>query len=126
MRDPRLVEIDFLMDLEVAGSMIVRTTSNDETSFAQTVAQSRYGLDAIRFRDLIVGILLDRLIVGPKARGDGGGVDEDQLRAERFHLETMLTAGHPMSVVISHRGRIRLWDLRDQLQRDPDLEPMGL
>jgi len=127
VRDPRLVEIDFLMDADEAGSIIVRCAFGEATSFAQVGSrQTRYKLDPLRFRDLVLGLLMDGAVVGLGARGDGAGVTEAQLSGERGGLIMLLTGGHAVNLVVSHAGRVRMWTLRDQLLRDPDLEPMGL
>jgi diguanylate cyclase (GGDEF)-like protein len=127
MRDPRLVEIDFLMDLETRDTLTVRTTGIADTTYAKLGSyQTTYGIDPVRFRDLVVGLLIDAAIGGSLARGQSEDILMSALEHERTWLVARLISGQPIDVYLNHKGRIRLWTLRDDLLRDPDLEPMGL
>jgi diguanylate cyclase (GGDEF)-like protein len=128
MRDPRLVEIDFLMDLELAGSVTVRSTQSLDTTGRQ-IGQgfNLYGITPFAFRDLVLHLLQNGMISGGRSRTVGGrGLNPPDIDMERYDIIKTLTSGQPIDVYMTHAGRIRLWDLRDALIRDPDLEPMGL
>lgn len=118
MRDPRLAEIDFLMDVEQRGVAKVRGMNSDE--------QQRFGLDAGRFRDMVFGLLLAGHLSGGRLRSDSGSMSSVYLEGEREQLLRSLGAGQPIDVLLSHSGRVHMWTLRDALLRDADLEPMGL
>lgn len=127
MRDPRLVEIEFLMDLETRGMASVRSTGSDNSSTARFGQHNcRYGVGPLLFRDMVLALLRRGSIAGPRALGLSAHVDENELNAEKQHLIAVLIFGQPIDVVITHEGRLRLWTLRDELLHDPDLEPMGL
>lgn len=127
MRDPRLIEIEFLMDLELAGGGMICSRMRPDTSFAQIGARrTMYGLDPGRFRDLVLDLLLSGAIIGERSRTDSGGSFEPELLSERNVLTKDLTGGRPINVCVSHAGRVRLWNLRDALMRDPEGDPMGL
>lgn len=130
MKDPRLAEIEFLMDVERAESFWVRTTVLVESSGATSKPNSpapwsTYGLPVERFRDMVVHLLVSELVVGPIRRGDGHNVNEDSLAAERRHLTHQAISSQRLQVQLSHAGRIHLWNLRDALMKDPDLDPLG-
>ena len=127
MRDPRLVEIEFLMDLDRQGQVTVRSTMLDDSTgcLRSDGRLHAYGVQAAQFRDLLVNLLQRRLVVGFTARSTNT-LYPDMLDAEQFTLLQQLIAGQDVRVHISHAGRLRLWDLRDALLRDPDVEPMGL
>jgi diguanylate cyclase (GGDEF)-like protein len=131
MRDPRLVEIDFLMDLETRGQLPVRSSISERGAFTSGVGPKgeRYGVDLVTFRGLVLDLLMRDYVTGTKPLTDnpgGGGVDSGNFRSEREILITQLTGGNEIHVIISHAGRVRLWMLRDELLRNPDVEPMGL
>jgi diguanylate cyclase (GGDEF)-like protein len=123
MRDPRLIEIDFLMDLEREGSLTIIGNGdwNDVTStYAGAAVRSHtrgsvrlYGTDPVRFRDMLNGLLLKGLI-------SGVGYYAITSRLHSLRRDDALTVSG------NHAGRVHLWELRDKLMRDPDLEPFGL
>jgi diguanylate cyclase (GGDEF)-like protein len=131
MKDPRLAEIEFLMDVERAESLWVRTTVLAESSGATSKPNSSspwnmYGLPVERFRDMVVHLLVTEAIVGPVRRGDNHNVNEDGLAGERKHLTHQAISSQRLQVQLSHAGRIHLWNLRDALMKDPDMDPFGL
>jgi diguanylate cyclase (GGDEF)-like protein len=136
MRDPRLVEIDFLMDLERHEKLLVQCSgwreaeaylatgdadSVNEEAELHIVAEGHarlYGTDARRFRGMINSLLADGLIAGWEMTG-----------GYPISAHTNLPEGFPnqqFHIQINHSGRVHLWNLRDALLRDPDLEPFGL
>lgn len=114
MRDPRLVEIDFLMDLERQEQLTIRGTgagaSHDDTESATRL----YGTDPRRFLDMVRGLIRDGLIDAFV------GGDRDGDRVHGFSGENEILAR------MTHAGRVHLWNRRDALLRDPDIEPFGL
>jgi len=126
MRDPRLVELELLMDLERSpGGLSVRCTNKDETT-GTFVAQSfnSFGVDHTHFRDLAIALALADHISSATpywTRYDGEGA-----RTARRDLIAQVTSGELTTIAITHPGRLRLWDLRDALLRDPELDPSGL
>ena len=48
------------------------------------------------------------------------------LRGQCIQLDLSITDGQEVSVYLTHAGRVHLWNQRDALLRDPDLEPFGL
>ncbi|HEY0986958.1 MAG TPA: GGDEF domain-containing protein [Kofleriaceae bacterium] len=120
MRDPRLVEIDFLMDLEREEILTIegadyREVVNAAHIFKDPEGKRRlYGTDANRLADMVHGLLLKGLIDGFSSS------DEYSSRVGGFHIDMKIR------VRMTHAGRVHLWNLRDALLRDPDLEPMGL
>jgi diguanylate cyclase (GGDEF)-like protein len=126
MRDPRLVELELLMDLERAtAGLTVRCTNEDKTSGSQ-VAHSYhlYGVDRAHFRDLVIALAQQDFISTTTpywAKYDGEGV-----KSERRELIRHIASGELTSIAITHAGRLRLWDLRDALLREPELDPSGL
>src|SRR5690349_5125983 len=107
MRDPRLVEIDFLMDLERSGQLSIMDTGSGGaavTEHSPDVSAQPYGTDQRRFREMIEGLFVEKLITG----------------------SMYWATDNPRLVQLTHAGRVHLWNLRDALLRDPDLEPMGL
>lgn len=129
MLDPRLVEIDFLMDLARDGMLRVRSTGEASTSgggYGTRGAPRLYGLDPLDFRGLVLDLVLRGYVASGAHYMVGNEIDEEDLRVERFKLTRTLTVGQPFDLVITHAGHVRLWELRDQLLRDPDVEPLGL
>ena len=126
MRDPRLVELELLMDLERAsGGLSVRCTNKDETT-GTLVAQTYnlFGVDRVHFRDLVIALAQQDFISTTTpywAKYDGEGA-----KSERRELIKHIASGELTPVAITHAGRLRLWDLRDVLLRDPELDPSGL
>jgi diguanylate cyclase (GGDEF)-like protein len=118
MRDPRLAEIDFLMDVERRSLLHVKVRLSDR--------EQRYGVDAGTYRDMVIGLLIAGHIGGSHLRSDGGSMSERALKTERDELMAKLGAGQPIDVMLTHAGRVQLWNLRDELLRDAELEPFGL
>lgn len=118
MRDPRLAEVEFLMDVEQRRSFQLRARLAD--------TEERYGLDAAVFHDMVIELLLRGHLAGPAFRTDGGSLSSATLRNERDDMLARFGAGHAIAVQLSHSGRVQMWSLRDELLRDADREPMGL
>ena len=130
MRDPRLAEIEFLMDIERADHLALRSTSSEESSGSISSngsdARNLYGLSVGRFRDMVLHFILNEYVVGPIRRSNDTGINEAVLEAERLDLTGRLEAGQMLTFSLSHAGRVHLWSERDALMKDPDLEPFGL
>ena len=119
MRDPRLVEIDFLMNLDREGQLAIIGLGETQLDgcFAGGAARGNrdstaqvYGTDPRRFLQMVDYLLNKRLILSPQ------GV-------------VGLSAMHPeneIPVQLTHAGRVHLWNLRDSLLRDHDLDEYGL
>lgn len=114
------------MDLERSpGGLAVRCTNKDDTT-GTVVAQSfnTFGVDHTHFRDLVIALALaDHISSGTPywAKYEGEGAT-----AARRDLIAHVMAGELTTVAITHAGRLRLWDLRDALLRDPELDASGL
>jgi diguanylate cyclase (GGDEF)-like protein len=133
MKDPRLVEIEFLMDVERNGMSSIRASLQDQSSGMvlrnpgePEERLERYGFDAGRFRDMVIDQLVKAHVTSMSLRNTGGLVDERVLQEERQVLIRKLVQLQPVEVVISHAGRVHLWTLRDALLRNSNLEPFGL
>jgi hypothetical protein len=84
MRDPHLVEIDFLMDLERERQLTIIGYSDwDKASHVYAGAATRnrtqgqvqlYGTDLVRFREMINGLVLEWLISGSSYYGTIAGL----------------------------------------------------
>src|SRR4051812_24398858 len=114
MRDPRLIEIDFLMDLERSGQLSLRSKSRDEDSGVGT-SRTLYGTDGDRFRDMVLGLILQGHLVGLLPRTYDRAFDEEGLKVDRRQLTSHFTQGEDVPVHLSHAGRVHLWNLRDAL-----------
>jgi hypothetical protein len=119
MRDPRLVEIDFLMDVDLKLTLSICVFNGDQTL--------RYGIDNSRFRDMVIALLSQGYLAGRELRTYGSSnINEGSLAKERNALISDLCARKQIDVVITHLGRVHLWNMRDALLKDPDIEPFGL
>lgn len=137
MRDPRLVEIDFLMDLEREEKLIVHCSGWTEAEAYVAAAEASdqadtdpdpsvvandpprlYGTDPRRFREMIHSLLREGLIAGLDMEGTHPVQPRTYLQEGQVGLKVQVRMMHP--------GRVHLWNLRDELLRDPDLDPFGL
>jgi diguanylate cyclase (GGDEF)-like protein len=121
MRDPRLAEIGFLSALERAPvSLGVGSAFNGEW----------YGLGAEAVRSMLFDMLAQQLVNGPATILAGeltefrNPIRSAEILAEH-HCENLL-AGTQVEYRITHKGRIRLWRLRDELRTDRGREPFGI
>lgn len=128
MQDPRLVEIDFLMDLEREGQLNVRSVASDDRSGVERhTGFHRYGFDAVRFRDMILGLILQGHIVGQLIKSEPLAlVDQKRLSHEKDSLINQLVGGRTFAIHLSHAGRTHLWNTRDELMKNPELDAFGL
>lgn len=85
-----------------------------------------YGLGRVRFRDMVMDLLIRGLVVGHMDEGGDYIRYDHTIDDERYVITTRLVQGRSIGVWLSHSGRIHLWNQRDALLRDPDLEPFGL
>jgi diguanylate cyclase (GGDEF)-like protein len=126
--DPRLVEIDFLTDLDREGKLTIlgcgaivnfNIPPHNYDCYEGAGAQNRaegpaklYGTDPVRFLDMINGLLLEELIsTKDGTRGVG-----------HFRVETKFE----FLVHITHAGRVHLWNIRDALLRNRLKDPTGI
>ena len=130
MRDPRLVEIDFLMAVDTARGLHLRSPLSDSDSGARQAGETeptRFGFDAARFRDMVIDFVLrDFLVSDHRQQLRDRGTNEETFLWARRQLTSEVVEGGLVKVHISHAGRVHLWNLRDALLRDPDLDPLGL
>jgi diguanylate cyclase (GGDEF)-like protein len=125
-RDPRLVEIDFLMDLERAEKLtIIGYGGKDANRYGGAAARNSvespvqlYGTDPRRFLEMVHGLIAGRLITGID-------LDEEFDKLYLTHIYS-LYENQAVLVRLTHAGRVHLWNMRDELLRNPDLEPFGL
>jgi len=107
------------MELDRKGRLDIIVPNGDQTL--------RYGTDSARFRDMVVALLSQGYLAGMKLRTYGSPhIDEKALFDERNILISHLCDRQEIQVVITHLGRTHLWNMRDGLLRDPDIEPFGL
>lgn len=131
------MELDFLMDVERSDQIFVTSRQAGPGPEAGDLSgasdrphhdapRHRYGLTVERWRDMALHLLMQNLIVGDFSRSGRPASIELELDRERDALAAQLVAGQTISVNVSHAGRVHLWNLRDALLRDPDIEPFGL
>lgn len=113
MRDPRLVEIAVLSDLER------RESEYFDFTVAGKGAPISYGVDKSAFKDLMIHLLLERYVEGVP------GISETGLRTSTLSGSIEVNAGRDIQNVttkyqlhtkITHKGRLRLYGLKDELE----------
>lgn len=116
MKDPRLAEIEFLASLEKNGTLAIQ--------FSDDITADEH------LHRMLVFELLDQLCIAePFAYRGSPGLSEvgsKRLRAFAYEAQLDLFRSTEIRVQITHRGRVRLWQLRDELLRNPDREPFGI
>jgi diguanylate cyclase (GGDEF)-like protein len=122
MRDPRLAELEFLSYLEQRTSVQV---SKDGVS---SDVGGDLGIGRRKWHDLIVHLMVEGFVRGPNIFGVLARASiptENQGRA-RMHAIVDLEEGRSIQVDITHKGRLRLWELREDLESGRRLEPLGI
>lgn len=114
------------MELERAGQHTVSTF--DQGNLLKESTARWYGLNNAQFRAMVLDFILRDFVIGPaplrKFHRDVSYTGT--VESERIELVRHLLDGASVTVQLSHAGRIHLWNQRDALLRDPDLEPFGL
>lgn len=130
LRDPRLVEIDFLMDLEREERLTLvghgEKRDNGMGGYlytgagAQNEARSQvrlYGIDPRQFRDMVHSLLTENLICG---------FGDEHPTEIRRGIPFGLIPGQELLVQLTHAGRVHLWNMRDALLRNRLKDPTGI
>lgn len=122
MRDPRLLEIDFLASVERGETKSLELPLGAKRDF--------FGVDATTCRRMVAHLVMEGFLNGPDESIDVQSFDAtftisrlQQLRS--VNLKYVLI-GKPFELSISHSGRIRLIELREALDRDRLRDAFGL
>jgi diguanylate cyclase (GGDEF)-like protein len=122
-RDPRLAEIELLSKLERDGWW----------GFEPGRQQPQFGLEALAFRELVHELLVPGCFLGPAMTlrdPPTGATNAGALHAanDRSIADalTSLWQRNNLSLTINHRGRLRLWRLRDELLRERIRDDTGI
>jgi diguanylate cyclase (GGDEF)-like protein len=120
-RDPRLAEIAFLDAVE---------RSNQGEALINVPEADRHGLGEVAFADMVTDLLFGGFLTGSRDRLNTNPASSVGLRA---HLEEQsemqyfyLLHRKMIHVRLTHRGRVRLWELRDALMTGRDRDPFGI
>jgi hypothetical protein len=82
VRDPRLAEIDFLMELERDEQMTLIASEQDEHGASLNESTARwYGLGFTRFRAMVVDLVLRDFLVGERGYQEAEPPHAQHLRA---------------------------------------------
>jgi diguanylate cyclase (GGDEF)-like protein len=122
VKDPRVVEIEFLSGLE----------NGTPSSVAPWEWQRTLGVSQQFFLDMVYGLFLDRCLEGVSSIAaphptnvyvksfDTWGDFERELAVKGLLKHTAFAA------YINHKGRVRLWQLRDEVQKSRTKEKFGI
>lgn len=128
MRDPRLAEVEFLSDL-------AKLEVRDVTWVVDRSAPPVYGLTDQQYRELILHFLLSGFVNGPADMVVSGRIlgspqlfrtIKDSLDSALMRDVTDFLSGRHCLLRISHPGRLRLWQLRDELLSKRKLDAFGI
>lgn len=120
MRDPRLVEIAVLSDLEGEAKLFEFRVEADE-------APKKYEINKSAFKDLLIHLLLEGYIEGKP------GISETGLRTSTLSGSIEINMGRDIQNVtkqfqlhaaITHKGRLRLYALKDDLEVARAVDPL--
>src|SRR5262245_27425818 len=114
MRDPRVVEIEFLADLELHNVGTIVTSDYEK----------KLGVSGRFFKDMVLNLFNEGCLegsssIGPRPEIYGDSRDEVLQVGQRVRHRSIgdLLGRSRFSAYINHKGRVRLWNLRDQLQK---------
>jgi len=118
--DPRLAEVEFLRTVEREGSARFHVLGNDP--------QTYFGLPAVAFRELLVDVLARGLLNGPASHPPGRPFQVAELEWLYRNAQEIsdVMEEKSISVRLNHRGRVHLWQLRDDLLLARDREEFGI
>jgi diguanylate cyclase (GGDEF)-like protein len=115
--DPRLAEIKLLSELsQRQGAVVLSAPEN----------ASDYDLTETEFRHLVFGLIHDGCLLGDKILTSGGMPAADLLWRSTERILPPLEQGQRFSVAINHFGRLRLWRLRDEMNRRRIRDAFGI
>jgi diguanylate cyclase (GGDEF)-like protein len=122
--DPRLAEINFLARLD---------SRNGSTVLSVSDSHAACDLSPHEFKDLLFGLLAEACVVmgSPlqNSLGNGDSPQEDpRLRIWRVNAPAYRTlhTDQALALYITHFGRLRLWRLRDELNRTRIRDSFGI
>jgi diguanylate cyclase (GGDEF)-like protein len=121
MRDPRLAELECLIRLEREGPLDIEVPKNATIEM--------FGLGATPLREMFAELIEQGFVNGNATAMDRdwvGGASRDLAGEVRRDDLINLAKGHPIRLRIGHKGRIQLWNLRDQLRADRDRDQFGI
>jgi diguanylate cyclase (GGDEF)-like protein len=122
MKDPRVVEIEFLSGLE----------NNPPSSVAPWEWEESLGVSRQFFLDMVYGLFLDRCLEGvssilpPAPTNPYGGTFERWGDFQRNNAVASLLQHTSFAAYVNHKGRVRLWQLRDEVQKARTKEKFGI
>jgi diguanylate cyclase (GGDEF)-like protein len=122
MKDPRVVEIEFLSGLE----------RSPPGSVAQWEWEKTLSVSRQFFLDMVYGLFLDRCLEGvssilpPYPTNPYAGTFDKWGDFQRGQAVTNLLQYTAFAAYINHKGRVRLWQLRDDVQKARTKEKFGI
>jgi diguanylate cyclase (GGDEF)-like protein len=122
MKDPRVVEIEFLAELD----------RNSVSSIVPWDYEKKLGVSTRFFRDMILSLFWDGCLEGTDSIMAPHDSNPGRLHPttwgvhERQQSLASLLKNTTFPAYINHKGRVRLWDLRDQLQKTRTKEKFGI
>src|SRR6185437_8222587 len=117
MKDPRVVEIEFLADLD----------QNQPPSITASGYVAKLGVSEGFVKDLIWALFRDGCLEGQnEVRPETATVSKHWGSWHREQSVTGLLRGQAFVAYINHRGRVRLWQLRDDVQKARIKEKFGI
>jgi diguanylate cyclase (GGDEF)-like protein len=122
MKDPRVVEIEFLAELD----------QNSVGSIVPWDYVKKLGVSPRFFRDMILSLFWDGCLEGTDSIMAPHDSNPDRLHPTTWGIHqrqlslASLLQNTTFSAYINHKGRIRLWNLRDQLQKTRTKEKFGI
>lgn len=121
MRDARLAELEFLVELEKNGGFAA-------TRFGVGSDQNKFALSEDQFREMVLHLLIEDLINGPSQMDHVPHARSAQNQLaflKNDELDRFLSNGS-LGLKINHKGRLRLWALRDELLSIEAFESFGI
>ena len=119
MPDPRLVELTFLNDIDKTPG------GKSVTVIDGSPRRDCYGLLGHQFKELVLYVIWEELVNGvANIRGNIGDMAGHLKELKGIDVGTVGRGGN-ITLRMNHKGRLRLWSLRDQLRSDRPLDPFG-
>ncbi len=106
--DPRISEIEFLESLD-------RRTGGAEYTILYESVDSYHGLPPDRFRDLVCDLLLEGCLNGPASMPWGKDYAFHEVGFSARQAFDDVFKRQAIRLQINHKGRLRLWRLKDEL-----------
>jgi diguanylate cyclase (GGDEF)-like protein len=120
MRDPRLAELTLLSDLD--------RTSGGKGLFANDSLPENqcYGMKGHEFKELVLHLLYNELVNGlSQIQSERNRLDEHLVYLRDHEIGSLVRGGN-VGLRINHKGRLRLWALRDELNAARSVDDFGV